>query len=297
MKVENNILIVPVDFGYYSSNSIKYALKLSEEINSEIHLVHVIANEPWLKGIFKSTTINELIEEKLKAVIIEYNLPSNTKIKVLEGVRHKQILEYADYTNPRYIILTDNYPAIKGIKKIGSTLSQVIISSKFPVITAKSTPESFFKKVLLPLDLNQDCSLKLNKSVKLAKKYNSEIKISSVVFGNINNNLRINEKLDQYKQVYKMKGIKHSIQLIKKKNLMAFKEILKTAEKYKCDSILLMTHKETGIDNYLGAFAHHIINEANIPVITITKQAAKRDKYSLLTPFVDPFGIVQKQMA
>lgn len=296
MKVENNILLVPVDFEDYSSKSIKYAKKLNKDLSGEIHLVHVITNKPGLNGIFKNTIIRELAEKKLKAIIKEFNLPHSTIIKVLEGVRHKQILEYADSANPRYIILVDNYPS-KGVKKIGSTLSRIIISSKFPVITAKSVPESFFKKVLLPLDLTRNCSLKLNKSVKLAQKYNSEIKIASVLFGSVNkDNLRINEKLDQYKQVYNKKGVKHTVKLIKKNNLMAFKEILKVVEEYNCDSILIMTHKETGIDNYLGAFAHHIINEAKIPVISITKQAAKRDKYSLLTPFVDPFGILTKQM-
>lgn len=292
MKNENNILIVPVDFEEHSNLSVQYADKLSKQIDGKIHLVHVVTSESWWKGAFNSNMFKELAAKKLESIVEEFNLSPDTEMHVLEGTRHKAILEYADRIQPRYLILADNYPSTKGIKKIGSTLSQIIISSKFPVITAKSVPETIFKNVLLPLDLTRNCSLKLEKSVKLAKSYHSTIKIASVLFGTTDH-ARINEKLSRYKKMYDENQINYSTQLIKKKKRMAFQEILNTAEKNNCDAILIMTHKETGIDNYLGAFAHHIINEATIPVISITKGAAKEKGNSYLTPFVDPFGIIK----
>ena len=83
--------------------------------------------------------------------------------------------------------------------------------------------------------------------------------------------------------------------LVKKENL-AYKGIIKYCEQNQIDSILIMTHSESNkFDNYLGAFAQHIINEATMPVISINNASAKYWESKLGTASIDPLGIFSKK--
>ena len=294
MKADRKDILVPVDFGENTKNVLKYACKIQDKLKGKLHLLHVVFKESWWAKSVLTDEVTHYAKEKLQRYVKRYDLNEDTIIQVKTGKRHKAILEYASSINPAFIILSDKYPSNKGVKKLGSTLSQIIISSKFPVIVTKSETKTVFKNVLLPLDLMQDCQLKLRNSISIALNFNSKIHLASVLFGNSRVNWKkINEKLEDYKNNYLERGIGYSVQLLQKRKEMAYKEILSIAEEKEYDAILIMTHNEKGIDNYLGAFAQHIINESTIPVISITKQAAKEKYGNFFKAVMDPLGVIK----
>jgi hypothetical protein len=60
--------------------------------------------------------------------------------------------------------------------------------------------------------------------------------------------------------------------------------------------ILLMTHKEGyNYDNYIGAFAHHLINRSSIPVLSLTASATDFNFRELMKSVVDPVGMFFKK--
>jgi nucleotide-binding universal stress UspA family protein len=193
--------------------------------------------------------------------------------------------------------MADNYPLSKGRKILGSTLSQVIIMAEQPVVSITNKEDIVFKNIVVPLDLNQSCRMQLYNSVAMALNHNAKIHIVSVIFGKEDlKSSRINQKIEKYKKTYDENGIEYTIQLLVKEESFAYKEIIKYCNKNQIDSILIMTHSESAsFDNYLGAFAQHIINEATMPVVSINNASAKYWERKLGDAQIDPLGIFSKK--
>ena len=188
--------------------------------------------------------------------------------------------------------MVDNIPGNPGEIRLGSTLSNVIITAKQPVITVKKVTENKFKNILVPLDLNNDCRLKLFNSISLALQHKAKLNIVSVVFGDMEKEqIRLQEKIDKYTKLYKENHIEYSVKILKKEEDFAYRAILDYSTEIDCDSIIIMTHRESaGIDNYLGAFAHHIINESPIPVISLNNASSNKSSKGIISSIVDPMN-------
>lgn len=289
-------LVVPVDFKVYCLKAIDYAKKFQQKIDVKIHLIHVLETQSWWGNLFNAGALKESAAEQLEAIKKDQNLREDTIIRVIQGKSHKEIINYANEINARYIILSDNYPLTTANKKIGSTLSQTIIKAEQPVISITNSEERIFNNIAVPIDLNQSSRLQLYKSVALALNHNAKIHLISVVFNKRSlNSKRLNQKIEKYEKTYEENGIDYSTKLLSKAKNFAYKEIIAYCEKQNIDSILLMTHNEAAsFDNYLGAFAQHIINKATMPVITINNASARDWEQKLDNAIVDPFGILRK---
>ncbi len=297
MKNSKVDLLVPVDFKVFSLKSIDYAKKLQLDKPYKIHLLHVVDSQAWWDDYFNSEELIATAAEKLKAFSKEQELSQDTEVVILQGKSYKKIIEYASRINARYIIMSDNYPLSKGSKILGSTLSQVIMMAEQPVISITNTEDVIFKNMVVPLDMNQSCRMQLYNSVAMALNHNAKIHIVTVLFGEKDlESSRIKKKVEKYTKTYEENGIDYTIQLLLKKETFAYKEIIDYCDKNQIDSILIMTHTESAsFDNYLGAFAQHIINEATMPVVSINNASAKFWESKLGTPTIDPLGIFPKK--
>jgi len=297
MKTTKNDLLVPVDFQLFSLKSIDYAINLKKSLNGKIHLLHVIQYQSWWTSYFNEKEIVQQAKEKLELLIKEQNLPDDTTTEVLLGRSYEEIINYAKKINARYIVLSDNYPLSKGMKKLGSTVSQVIMRAERPVITLTEKEELVFNNVLVPLDLNESCRMQLYSSIAMALNHGSKIHMVSVVFNEEQlKSSKIHRKIEKYKKAYEDSGVDYTIKLLFKEEQLAYKEILKYANNTKMDSILIMTHNESArYDNYLGAFAHHIINDATMPVVSVNNASASFWDSKVATSFSDPLGIFNKK--
>ncbi len=296
MSSKREILLVPVDFKEHSLKSIEYARILSAQLKAEIHLMHVLDIEDWWVSSYEPEDLMNESFSKLLSLSKRHDLPESTVFRVLRGKRYERILGYARAVNPRFILMTDNYPDSTETKKIGSTLSRIIIEAKHPVITVKSTPGSIFKNILVPLDLTKDCRLKLFNSIALALSFGATLHIVTVVFGDIAfEESRLKEKIEKYKKFYDENQIKYTVTILSKDEEYAYREILDKGAELGCDSILIMTHREAvTIDNYLGAFAHHIINESKLPVVSINNASSQVNYSSFISRILDPLGLLSK---
>jgi len=292
MNTKQNILLVPVDFGDYYHLALNYAKQLAPIINGQIHLLHVLdLREWWLEDIKPEKLVNNSFN-KLIEISKKFQLPDDTSFHVLQGKRHQRIVEYAEENQVRYILMVDNIPGNPGEIRLGSTLSNVIITAKQPVITVKKVTENKFKNILVPLDLNNDCRLKLFNSISLALQHKAKLNIVSVIFGDMEKEqIRLQEKIDKYTKLYKENHIEYTVKILKKEEDFAYRAILDYSTEIDCDSIIIMTHRESaGIDNYLGAFAHHIINESPIPVISLNNASSRKSSKGIISSIVDPMN-------
>lgn len=296
MRGQNKDIIVPVDFASSSKQVIESALDLQKKVNGNIHLIHVIDFKDW----WSNYAINEEIKAKLEELALHKfkeltnQFPGTNFITaLLFGKVYKQILEYAENQKTRFILMYDKHKDDTQNKILGSTLTHVITESKYPVITFKNTHTEILKKIVIPLDLTRKIKFQLFSAIALSMHYDAKLHIVSVVFDNKGNmNSRVEGQLQKVKKTLDENNLDYSIEIIPKVKAFAYQEILEASEKADADMIVIMTHKESyKFDNYIGAFAHHIINHSKIPVLSVTSEAATPSFDSLMHKFLDPLRI------
>ncbi len=298
----NKDILIPVDFESPSVNAIQMAAQIAPFINGKIFLLNIAETGGIFADLLETkselvqhtekalTKLNELKEKYLSPAGIE------TIIKVDAGKPHRKILEYAASIVPSVILVGDNDQFIDGDKILGTTNSHIIAHSKWPVITVKNRKPAKPVKIVLPLDLSHQSKSQLCNAIALAKHYNSTIYLVSVVIGGIKvRDSRIYNTLRQIQNTILQNGIKTEMKLYSRSEVPVYRRILEYASEIDADLIMIMTHTEsTTHDNYIGAVAHHVINEAPMPVLSLTYRAAYYETEEAMS-FVDPLNIFSDQ--
>ncbi|HAF30005.1 MAG TPA: hypothetical protein DCG75_13270 [Bacteroidales bacterium] len=289
-------IIVPINFSRDSDNSLEEAIFLSKLFKSKIHLINIIEITDWWNNLIltKETKekLTELSLENLKKTAALYP-DIEFELSVLFGRIHEQIMKYSESVSCGLIVLCDKHKEDKENKILGSVVTHVITESKCPVITIKNKIDSKISNIVVPIDLSEDTDRQILSALAFNEYANANLHFISVLFGGRpTQNLRIRKKVRKLERTLKENKVNYTIQLIRKRKSYAYQDILEYSEKTDSDLIVLMTHKESySFDNYIGAFAHRLINNSNIPVMTITSQAAKSESNSIINRFVDPLGI------
>ena len=292
----NKDIIVPVNFSGDVGNSLEEAVFLSKLLKSKIHLINIIEITDWWNNLVISKDIkdklNQLSLENLKNIALNYK-DVDFELQVLNGRIHEQVLKYSESVSAGLIVLCDKHKEDGKNKILGSIVTHVITESKIPVITIKNKIDTEISNIVVPIDLSNDTETQIKSVIAFNKSCNATLHFVSVLFDDYRNrNRRIRSKAKHLEKKLKDYKIKYTINLIRKKSAYAYTDILEYSDNINADLIFIMTHKEGySFDNYIGAFAHRIINYSNIPVLTITSQAASSESGSIINQFVDPFGV------
>ncbi|MFO7842241.1 MAG: universal stress protein [Bacteroidales bacterium] len=289
-------IVVPINFSKDSENSLEEAIFLSKLLNSRIHLINVVALGDWWNNlIITKDTKEQLYQLSLENLKKTAALHPETdfELKVLFGKVHEEILEYAESVNSELIILCDKHKEEKENKILGSIVTHVITEAKCPVITIKNRIDTDFKNIVVPIDLAEDTDRKVNAALAFNQYAKAKLHFVSVLFEGIGNrNIRTRKKVKSIEKKLKKHEADYTFKLLRKKRTYAYQDIIEYSDKINADLVIIMTHKERySFDNYIGAFAHRIINYSQPPVMTITSQAVKSEKQSVVNKFVDPLGI------
>lgn len=293
-------IVVPINFSEDTDNSLEEAVFLAKKLKSKIHLINVIEITDWWNTIVISKDVKDklskLSEEKLQNIASKYQ-DVDFEFSVLFGRIHKQILNYSQSVNAGLIVLCDKHRKDKENKILGSNVTHIITESEIPIITIKDKIDTDIKNIIVPIDLSDDTDTQIKSAIAFNQDCNATLHFVSVLFQSYRNkNRRIRSKAKLIEKKLKELNIKFTMNLIKKKRAYAYKDILELSENYNSDLIIIMTHKERyNFDNYIGAFAHHIINFSKVPVMSITSKAASINKESIVNQFIDPLGVFDKK--
>lgn len=300
MKDFSNNIIVPINFSDDTDSSLEEAVFLAKKLNGKIHLINVIEITDWWNNLVLSKDVkeklNQLSNENLKNLTSKYD-EVEFETKVLHGRIHEQILTYSESVNAGLIVLCDKHKKDQENKILGSIVTHVITESKIPVITIKDKIDTAISNIIVPIDLSEDSETQIKSAISFNNNCEATLHFVSVLFdGYSNRNRRIKSKAKFLERKLKeYENIKFTINLIKKRRAYAYQDILQYSEDMNADLIFIMTHKEHyKFDNYIGAFAHRIINYSKAPVMTITSRAANSKTSSFVNQFVDPLGVFKK---
>ena len=303
MRKEKKYILVPVDFREPSKRAATYAVKLAKRLHSEVFLLNIIETPGMLSKFFESgnllVKITDEAKDNLHSLVKSLN-ETNPDVKISSrverGKRYERILATATDIDARMIILGENHEGDEAEKNLGSTVYHVTLKSPVPVITLKGEPKDLTNSIVVPLDLAHETRKQLYSALVYGLNYNAKIYlVSSLVPGISVKQSLIYKKMRDAKRTLEQNGVETEIEIFEKKGSPSYQKVLKYAEEINAGMILLMTHKEGyNYDNYIGAFAHHLINRSDIPVLTLTASATNFNFREVIKTLVDPIGVFFK---
>jgi len=275
-------ILVPIGFSEQSIVALGQAFNLAKIKNSDIVLLSVIEDQSIMQSLFlddKSDELKSRVKSKLEGIASEYSNKYGVDVDtmVAKGRVYEEINEVADMISADLIVMGTNGAKSKG-KFIGSNAEKVVRSSKCPVITIKGKDHrDGCENIILPLDLEKQTKEKVTYALEYARYWDATIRIVSVV---LRDNNEVREKLMRnIKQVEKFvldAGVKCTSELVegeKKRTLGDF--VFDYEKKFDADLIMIMTKKEElTLSNNISVTARYIINNSEIPVMSIRPKEA-----------------------
>ncbi len=297
MVIRRNKILVCVDFEEQSLIALHQCFDLARFIKAEIVLLYVIENNDFFFKLFAQNLdkVKEEVDNKLKQLVVEVSeeskLPFSYFIEV--GKTYEKIVSKAQEIKARFIVMGKN-GSNKGFKKyLGSNTIHVISESPCPVISIKGNHTLGYKNIILPLDLTQQTKEKVASAIAFSKHFGSHVHVVSVLQGGIlMQRSRIYRKMKRVQNELESNGVGCTLRLFTESKEKEWLQILIYSYEADADLIMLMTHREgKSKEYYIGAFAHQIINESDIPVLTIIPSRSEDEEEGYVDTFVDPFNI------
>jgi nucleotide-binding universal stress UspA family protein len=303
MKSHLKNILVPVDFNDSSLIAVKYASDIARRIDGRLFLIYIIETKGLIEEFLQSgnelVKLTEHAKTRLDQLASEISKSENIEVetRVERGKIYRKILDLGEEIQARFIVLGENHPYSEINHSLGSTVFQVTLKSAVPVVIVKGEKTSFGNKFVVPLDLTKQTQRQLIAAIAYGRNYDAEMNLVSAKIANIKmRNSLIQKKLKSANKTLAENGVKSTCRLYEySSETLPYKRVLEYAEEIKADTILVLTHQEGyTYDNYIGAFAHHIINESPIPVISLTASAVTFKMENFLIPILDPVGFLFK---
>lgn len=205
-----NKLLVPLDGSSLAEAALPYAIKLAQELNSQLLLVQGVVLPPVLEGTLKFEEIMldsaENYLKKVKALIVNPELAlhlstDRIQTRLAYGIPGQEIPKIAAAEKAELIVLTTHGQS--GFSQIltGSVASSIVQHSAIPVLMIKPTPERSWSeelqtrlnrpdpfgarqsgyRILVTLDEPEEASLVLEPALNLARGLKASIDLLHIV--------------------------------------------------------------------------------------------------------------------
>lgn len=267
-------------------------------------MLNIIETPGLLSKYFESgnllVKVTDQAKEQLQQLVSELSdVNPDVKVhsRVDRGKPYDRILQTAREIDVRMIILGENHEGDEAEKDLGSTVYHVTLKSRVPVLTLKGETREFGQTIVVPLDLAVESRKQLYSALVYGLNYEAKIHlVSSLIPGvNVRQSL-IYKKIRDAKRTLEQNGVETEIKIFEKGKKPSYRSVLDYAAEVDASMILLMTHREGyNYDNYIGAFAHHLINQSSVPVLSLTASATDFNFRELMKTVVDPVGMFIKK--
>ncbi len=276
--------LIAIDGSESSAHAVEEALKFAKETQAEASVISVI---PPVKGLSSSLSIFGHITELAKKPYIkalenakDIAEDEGLSIKTIleEGEPYEKIIETAKKEECDIIILGRR--GITAFEKIliGSTAARLINESPVDLLLVPRNAHISFKKILAATDLSEHGNRAVEKAGKLAKAYNGDLAIISVIHlppelimgaQEIMNMLteEIAKELTPIKEEIQKLGIEPQIFIERGEPHITITNKLKDIE---ATILAIGANQETG-KKFTGSVAQKIIANSNVPILVVKK--------------------------
>lgn len=185
------------------------------------------------------------------------------------GKPYKEILMLEEAINGDMIVMGSHGSKERDPEWIGGNAFKVLSGSRCPVLIL---PQEYhgnnFRNIVLPLSDTSETRQKVNLAVDLAQKYDAIVHIILVHKDEDPQSLhRLKIYAEQVKKLCENKEVNYDFAEIYNKNIATAN--IEYANSVKADLICIMSERESPLNFFLGNYAQQLINETNIPVLTV----------------------------
>ena len=276
-------ILVPIGFSEQSIIALGQAFNLAKIKNSDVILLSVIEGQSMIESLFlddKSDELKAKVKSKLEDIASVYSSKYGVDVDtmVAKGRVYEEVNKVADMISADLIVMGTNGVNSKS-KFIGSNAEKVVRLSKCPVITIKGkSHRDGCENIILPLDLEKQTKEKVTYALEYARYWDATIRIVSVVLrDNHEVRAKLIKNIKQVEQFILDAGVKCTSEIVegeKKRNLGDF--VFDYEKKFDADMIMIMTKKEElTLSNNISVTARYIINNSDIPVMSIRPKEVK----------------------
>lgn len=276
-------ILVPIGFSEQSIIALGQAFNLAKIKNSDVVLLSVIEGQSMIESLFlddKSDELKAKVNSKLEDIASIYSSKYGVDVDtmVAKGRVYEEVNKVADMISADLIVMGTNGVNSKS-KFIGSNAEKVVRLSKCPVITIKGkSHRDGCENIILPLDLEKQTKEKVTYALEYARYWDATIRIVSVVLRN-NNEVRskLSKNIKQVEQFILDAGVKCTSEIIEgEKKITLGDFVFDYEKKFDADMIMIMTKKEElTLSNNISVTARYIINNSDIPVMSIRPKEVK----------------------
>lgn len=260
MSTSQTSILVPIDSTDQTIHALQASYHLARLTNSKIVLFSIDEGD----GVSTQKRIEALAKEASD------KLGTQVEIIVAKGNIGTELKKVADVLHPAYIVLGLSPKVSKGNNIIGRNIYSALREIRNPVITI--TEQKFMdsvKTILLPLDLSKESREKVYQAIEMAKFYDAEIRIASILtstdeeFEN-----RMLSYSNQAWKLIKAEEVRCKLKTLRGKN--APKMVLDYAHEVGADLIMIMRQEELGFKDMFAGIcdAERIMGDSDIPVLS-----------------------------
>jgi len=276
-------ILVPIGFSEQSIVALGQAFNLAKIKNSDVVLLSIIEGQSMIQSLFlddKSDELKGKVKSKLEDIAsvysAKYGVDADTM--VAKGRVYEEVNKVADMISADLIVMGTNGVNSKS-KFIGSNAEKVVRLSKCPVITIKGkSHRDGCENIILPLDLEKQTKEKVTYALEYARYWDATIRIVSVILRD-NNEVRakLSKNIKQVERFILDAGVKCTSEIVEgEKKITLGDFVFDYEKKFDADMIMIMTKKEElTLSNNISVTARYIINNSDIPVMSIRPKEVK----------------------
>lgn len=274
MANSTNSILVPIDSTEQTIIALSQSYNLARLTNSKIVLLTIEEGN--------AADAQKRLDELAKEASSKSGQPVETMVR--KGNVYEEINKVADVLNPLFVMIGLS-SKISLSKIIGQNAFKMVRESKHPVITIRGkVHRDGCKTILLPLDLSKETREKVNKAIELAKIFDADIRVISIL---TQKDEESENKLISYSnQVWKYikdEGVRCTIKTLRGHDISQL--VLDYGHEVEADLILIMSKAELSMKEFfIGTVAQRIINESDIPVLSF-RPMERKDTTVFVTPY------------
>jgi nucleotide-binding universal stress UspA family protein len=270
-------IIVPTDFTEVADNALKYACEMSEYLNSQVHLLHVI----------KSEKEEEEAIAKMKAQASAYLLKTEHPIEniVIPGNIFDDIPGAAKQHNANLVVMGTH--GLQGMQYVvGSNALRIITDSDVPILIVQegTTKTATVRSILVPLDLHQETKQILKIACDTAEMFKAEIHLISPKENDEFLQNRLARNVAYAEGYLESREIAYKTNTTDSGSGSFIKEVIKYAHYANIDLLCILNFANDRLIHSFGIDAEQkiITNEHNIPVLVINPRITYHNTASIL---------------
>ncbi len=292
-------ILVPVDFTDVSDYALDHAMALATMFNFRVYLLHVISKRQ--KGSEKEKQAEESLGRIASRLKNEHGL--RVIQRVMDGNVFDTINGVADHLGASFIVM--GVHGKKGIQHLtGSYPYKVACRTHVPVLVVKDKHRHVgFRNIVVPVDFSKRSAQKITQAIRFSKVFGATVRVFG--FLSSENKAKIINKealLKSVNDIFKENNVPVTTHLMVNPDYNWPEALLVFGEQVDADLFMIVAERGGRIqDIFSPNKTERILDKTDVPVLTVmpcaedlAAEAASANK-GLITPFVDPLGLIVKE--